>query len=77
MIGRQGVANETRRDSMVLVRESCRTGRSGGGRSAPAFWLLLAIAAALVVRRATAAAKSGRLDRLLPKDRLFAPKFAT
>jgi hypothetical protein len=37
----------------------------------------MAVAAALLLLLAVAAAKSGGLDRLLPKDQLFVPYFTT
>jgi hypothetical protein len=40
-------------------------------------WLAMAVAAVVFVSLALAAAKSGRLDGLLPKDRPFVPYFTT
>ena len=58
---------------MVQIRESCQAAGSRAPRFSPVAWFAMAVAAALLVALALAAAKSGGLDRLLPKDQLFVP----
>jgi hypothetical protein len=62
---------------MVQTRESCRAAGLRAPRSSPVVWFAMAVAAALLLSLAVAAAKSGGLDRLLPKDPLFVPYFTT
>jgi hypothetical protein len=62
---------------MVQIRESCRAAGPRAPRSSPLAWFAMAVAAALLVSLAIAAAKSGGLDRLLPKDQPFVPYFTT
>jgi hypothetical protein len=62
---------------MVEVRESCRAAGLRAPRSSPVVWFAMAVAAVLFVSLAVAAARSGGLDRLLPKDQLFVPYFTT
>jgi hypothetical protein len=62
---------------MVEVRESCRAAGLRASRSSPVVWFAMAVAAVLFVSLAVAAARSGGLDRLLPKDQLFVPYFTT
>ena len=56
---------------MVQIRESRQAAGPRAPRSHAAAWLAIAVAAV------AAAARSGGLDRLLPKDQLFAPYFTT
>jgi hypothetical protein len=60
---------------MVQIIESCRAAGPRAPRSV--VWLAMAVAATLLPWLAVAAAKSGGLDRLLPKDQLFVPYFTT
>jgi hypothetical protein len=62
---------------MVEVRESCRAAGLRAPRSSPVVWFAMAVAAVLFVSLAVVAARSGGLDRLLPKDQLFVPYFTT
>jgi hypothetical protein len=62
---------------MVLMRVGRRAAGPDPLRSSPLVWFALAAAAALLVSLAIAAAQSGGLDRLLPKDQPFAPYFTT
>jgi hypothetical protein len=62
---------------MVQIRESCRPAGPHAPRSSPGVWFATAVAATLLVSLAVAAARSGGLDRLLPKDQLFVPYFTT
>jgi hypothetical protein len=62
---------------MVQIIESCRAAGPSAPRSSPVVWFALAAAAALLLSLVVAAAKSGGLDRLLPKDQLFVPYFTT
>ena len=62
---------------MVQMRESCPEAGPRTPRSSPVVWFAMAVAAALLLSLAVAAAKSGGLDRLLPKDQLFVPYFTT
>jgi hypothetical protein len=62
---------------MVQIRESCRAAGPRDPRSSPVIWLAIAVAAALLLSLVVAAAKSGGLDRLLPKDQPFVPYFTT
>jgi hypothetical protein len=62
---------------MVQIRESCRAAGPRAPRSSPVVWFAMAVAAALLLSLALVAAKSGGLDRLLPKDQLFVPYFTT
>jgi hypothetical protein len=62
---------------MVRMRVGCRAADPDPLRSSPLVWFALAAAAALLVSLAIAAAQSGGLDRLLPKDQPFAPYFTT
>jgi hypothetical protein len=62
---------------MVQIRVGCRAAGPRAPRSSPVVWFAMGVAAALLLLLAVAAAKSGGLDRLLPKDRLFVPYFTT
>jgi len=62
---------------MVQMRESCRATGPRAPQSSPVVWFAIAIAAALLLSLAVAAARSGGLDRLPPKDQLFVPYFTT
>jgi hypothetical protein len=62
---------------MVQMRESCLAAGPRTPRSSPVVWFAMAVAAALLLSLAVAAATSGGLDRLLPKDQLFVPYFTT
>lgn len=62
---------------MVQSRASRRDDGQHVPRSLRLLWLGLALMAALLACIATAAAQSGDLDRLLPKDQPFAPYFTT
>jgi len=62
---------------MVRMRESCPATGPRTPRSSTLVWFAMAVAAALLLLLAVAAAKSGGLDRLLPKDQLFVPYFTT
>jgi hypothetical protein len=64
-------------DSMVHIRESCRAAGPRVPQSSPVVWFASAVAAALLVSLAVAAARSGGLNRLLPKDQPFVPYFTT
>jgi hypothetical protein len=59
---------------MVQIGESCRAAGPRAPQSSAVAWLATAVAAAVLVSLAVAAAKSGGLDRLLPKD---VPYFTT
>ena len=62
---------------MVQIKESSRAAGLRAPRSSPLLWFAMAIAAALLVSLAIAAARSGGLDRLLPRGQPFAPYFTT
>jgi hypothetical protein len=62
---------------MVQIRESCQAAGARAPRSSPVAWFAMAVAAALLVALALAAARSGSLDRLLPKDQPFVPYYTT
>ncbi len=62
---------------MVEIRKSCRAAGPRAPRSSPAFWIATTVTAALLVSLAVAAAGSGGLDRLLPKDQPFLPYFTS
>jgi hypothetical protein len=62
---------------MVQIRERCQAAGPHAPRSFPVAWFAMAVAAAVFVSLALAAAKSGGLDRLLPKDQPFVPYFTT
>jgi hypothetical protein len=62
---------------MAQMTGSCRAAGPRAPRSIPPFWFALAVAVALLAWLAIAAANSGGLDRLLPKDEPFAPYFTT
>jgi hypothetical protein len=63
---------------MVQNKESCRAADRDAPRSSPLVWFAMAaVAAAMLASLAVAAAKSGGLDRLLPKDQPFVPYFTT
>jgi len=62
---------------MVQIRESCQAASPRAPRSSPVAWFAMAVAAALLISLAVAAAKSGGLDRLLPRDQPFVPYFTT
>jgi hypothetical protein len=62
---------------MVQIRESCRAAAPRAARSSLVVWFVVAIAMDLLLSLAVGAAKSGGLDRLLPKDQLFVPYFTT
>jgi hypothetical protein len=62
---------------MAQVRQGFRTARPRAGESSPFAWLAIVAGAALILTLVIAAANSGGLDRLLPKDRLFEPYFTT
>ena len=62
---------------MVRLRESCPATGPRIARASTVVWFAMAVAAALLLLLAVAAAKSGGLDRLLPKDQLFVPYFTT
>jgi hypothetical protein len=62
---------------MIPITESYRAARQHAPRFSPAIWLAMAVAAALLLSLAVVAAKSGGLDRLLPKDQLFVPYYTT
>jgi hypothetical protein len=62
---------------MVQMRVGCCAAGPDPLRSSPLVWFALGAAAALLAWIAIAAAQSGGLDRLLPKDQPFAPYFTT
>jgi hypothetical protein len=62
---------------MVQIGKSCQPAGPSAPRSAPLVWFAMAVAAAVFVSIALAAARSGGLDRLLPKDQPFVPYFTT
>jgi hypothetical protein len=64
---------------MVQIRERCQAAGSHAPRPSLVAWFAMAFAAAVFVSLALAAAKSGGLDRLLPKDQPFpfVPYFTT
>jgi hypothetical protein len=62
---------------MVQIRESRQAAGPRVPRSYAVAWLAMAVAAVMFGSLALAAAKSGGLDRLLPKDQLFVPYFTT
>ncbi len=62
---------------MVQIRENCRPAGPRGPRASQRVWFALAAAVALLISLAIAAAKSGGLDRLLPRDQPFAPYITT
>ena len=62
---------------MVQIKENCHAAGPHAPRSSPLVWFAIAVAVALLVSLAIAATKSGGLDRLLPKDRPFAPYYTT
>ena len=53
---------------MVQIRESYRADGPRAPQSSAVVWFATAVAAAVLVSLAVAAAKSGGLGRLLPKD---------
>ena len=58
---------------MVQIRESCQAAGPRAPRSYAVASLAMAVAAVVFVSLALAAAKSGGLDGLLPKDTPFVP----
>jgi hypothetical protein len=62
---------------MVQIRKSCQAAGPRTPRSSRVAWFAMAVAAALLVSLALAAARSGSLDRLLPKDQPFIPYYTT
>lgn len=61
---------------MVQTRQGCRA--AGPARETlPFTWFAIAVSAALLISLGIAAANSGGLDRLLPRDQLFLPYFTT
>jgi hypothetical protein len=64
------------RSPMVQIKQGCRAAGPAGETSL-FVWFAIAVAAALLISLAIAAANSGGLDRLLPRDQLFVPYFTT
>ena len=62
---------------MVQIRESRQAAGPRVPRSYAVAWLAIAVAAVVFGSLAAAAARSGGLDRLLPKDQPFLPCFTT
>jgi hypothetical protein len=62
---------------MVQIRESSKAAGSRAPRSFRVAWFEMRLAAVVSVSLALAAAKSGRLDRLMPKDQPCLAYFTT
>jgi hypothetical protein len=62
---------------MVQVRQESRTSGLHAGESSPIVWFAIAAASALLFLLVIAAANSGGLGHLLPKDQLFDPHYTT
>jgi hypothetical protein len=62
---------------MARTGQVCRAGNPSAETSPFIWFAAIAVAAALLSSLAIAAANSGGLDRLLPRDQLFVPYFTT
>ena len=62
---------------MARTGQVCCADNSSGETSPSIRFAAIAVAATLLASLAIAAANSGGLDRLLPRDQLFVPYFTT